>query len=490
MNISKSNFVLGCQCEKALWFYKYRPELKEISEETQETFNVGKSVGEVARDMFPGGTLVEYNIDTSIMTEQTADLMKNGEKVIYEAAFIFEDLIAICDVLVRTKKGYKVYEVKSSTSMKDPYYIDTAFQYYVLARAGIKVEGIYLVHINNQYVRNGDLNLSDLFVINDVTGEAIASTRLIEEKLQCLRSVLKSKSEPDMDIGLYCTAPYECFFINHCWEHIPENSVFELSGLQSKKKFELYSKGLISFENLIENKYPLSDKHYKQVNAALKNEEYINPTAISRFLDTLTYPLYFLDFETYMQAIPQADGIRPYEQIPFQYSVHYILKEGGEVFHIDFLGKEGTNTKRELALNLIKDIPSDVCVIAYNATFEKTRIKELAESFPDLSDHLMRIRDNIKDLMVPFKDMHYYTKDMCGSHSLKYVLPALFQDDPDLDYNALDIKDGTMAMGAFAYLHLQEPEVIAKIRESLLEYCELDTYAMVKIIERLKSLAG
>ena len=206
-------------------------------------------------------------------------------------------------------------------------------------------------------------------------------------------------------------------------------------------------------------------------------------------MNTLYYPFYFLDFETFQQAIPKYDGISPYMQIPFQYSLHYIEKEEGKIEHKEFLAEVGKDPRRSLAERLVKDIPLNACVLAYNMKFEKMVIKQLAEMYEDLREDLMLIHENMKDLMIPFDERMYYTKEMEGSYSIKYVLPALFLDSPELDYHNLNIiHNGSEAMNAFAELDKKTREEQEIIRKSLLEYCKLDTLAMVKIWEKLKKI--
>ena len=217
-------------------------------------------------------------------------------------------------------------------------------------------------------------------------------------------------------------------------------------------------------------------------------EDFIDKDKIKEFLNTLSYPLYFLDFETYQMPIPLYDNVSPYEQISFQYSLHY-MNNDNHLLHKEFLADAGMDPRRELALRLIKDIPLNVCVLAYNMSFEKNVIKRLANIYPDLSNHLMNIHDNIKDLMIPFKNRYYYNKDMHGSYSIKYVLPALFPDDESLNYHNLDlIHNGSEAMNSFRALENMDKEESEYTRKRLLEYCKLDTYAMVKIYQKLKEV--
>ncbi len=212
--------------------------------------------------------------------------------------------------------------------------------------------------------------------------------------------------------------------------------------------------------------------------------------AIKKFLPTLSYPIYHLDFETFQQAVPEFIGCHPYEQIPFQYSLH-VEYEDGRLEHFAFLAKEGEDPRRALAEQLVKDIPMGVCSAAYNMSFEKTVLKHLAEEFPDLSGQLMDIHDNMHDLMIPFQKQYYYSKAMQGSYSIKYVLPALWPDDPELDYHNLEgVHNGSEASAAFADMANHTPEEIEQMRENLLKYCGLDTYAMVKVLKKLKEIAG
>jgi hypothetical protein len=219
----------------------------------------------------------------------------------------------------------------------------------------------------------------------------------------------------------------------------------------------------------------------------------IDAKKINVFLDTITFPLYFLDFETFMPAIPPFDGCRPYMQIPFQYSLHILKSPNTKLEHREFLAKEGTDPRRLLAEALYRDIPikehNQDCILAYNMGFEKGVIANLAKLFPDLSEQLLEIRSHIKDLMTPFQSQAYYRREFEGSYSIKAVLPGLFPDDPELNYHNLElIQNGSDAMTAFLGLEKKSPKEIAAIRRALLSYCCLDTLAMVKIWEYLKGL--
>lgn len=229
-------------------------------------------------------------------------------------------------------------------------------------------------------------------------------------------------------------------------------------------------------------------KQQRQMLFAMEDKEtYVESENIRDFLNQLFYPLYFLDFETMQPVIPLFEGTKPYQQIPFQYSLHYIEKDGGSLLHKEFLAESGTNPLRDIAEALCRDIPTNVCVTAYNKAFECTRLKELAKMFPDLKEHLLNIEEHIVDLLVPFQSGYYYNRAMGGSFSIKSVLPAIFPNDPELDYHSLEgVHNGSEAMTIFPKIKDMPKAKQKKARKNLLKYCELDTYAMVKVWEELE----
>jgi hypothetical protein len=381
----------------------------------------------------------------------------------------------------------QLIEVKSSTEIHDIYYDDMAYQYYVLSNAGFPVESVWNMHINNEYVRHGELNLKELFILEDCTDKILEMQDEISNRLDSMEAYLQQENEPGKELDICCEKPYECAYKKYCHRNIAEPSVFSIHRLAAKKKYELYHQGIVSYEDIVREQPQLSEKQYQQVYAAYENlPPKVDQEKIQEFLNSLSYPLYHLDFETYQQAIPQFDGVKPYMQIPFQYSLHVQQSAGAQPEHYEFLGKEGTDPRRALAEQLCAQIPMDVCSLAYNMSFEKTVIKNLAQLYPDLSEHLMNIHDNMHDLMVPFQQQAYYCKELQGSYSIKWVLPALCRGDPELDYHALEgVHNGSEAMAAFADLPKHTEKEIAKIRANLLAYCRLDTLAMVKILETL-----
>jgi len=489
MHLSKSLYTRGLQCSKSLWLKKYKKDILTPPDASSEAiFNTGNEVGEFACKLFPNGVEIEFNPnDYDGMITTTQKYIHENFNTIYEASFKYDGIFVAVDILHITQNNeVKIYEVKSSTEVKDVYLHDASIQYYVLNGLGYTVKKVSIVHINNKYVKEDELEIEKLFTIADVTSEVLELQSDIPTYLKQFKVCLDDKeNEPLKDIGTHCSKPYDCDAIDYCWKDLPEYSIFNISRLATKKKFELYQKNIINFTDIPDiSKFSLSQQI--QIKSELTQKEIINTDAIKEFLDTLTYPLYHLDFETFQQAIPQWKGISPYMQIPFQYSLH-IEQQNQDLEHKEFLAKEGIDPRYELAKRLVTDIPNDVNVLAYNMGFEKGVIRKLADMFEEFKEHLMCIHDNCKDLMVPFQKKDYYTPSMKGSYSIKYVLPSLVPDMAkayrDLNY----VQNGGDAMQTYPRLATMENKnEVKKLREALLRYCELDTLAMVRILDTLK----
>ena len=490
---SKSKYCGLWQCPKIAWLRKYKPEEFAADDALEDKRKKGQEVGELAKSIF--GDYVDLTVmngdDLNIpeMIRRTKTEMEKGSPVICEAAFEWNGLYCAVDILKKEDEGWAIYEVKSSTKDdKAVYFADVAYQNYVLKNCGVNVCGSYLVVLNNEYVFDGELDISELFKITDVTQEAASQEMIIEPNLKKAEKILSSDEEPAIDLSMGCHDPYDCGFWNYCARELPKPSVFDLYRLSFKKKLEHYYRGVVSYEDLIAEQSITNEKHLRQMEYYLFDKgTYVDKDNLREFLDGLTYPLYFLDFETVRYAIPRYIGTRPYQQVAFQYSLHYIEHEGGDLKHKEFLAEPGTDPRRKLAEQLCEDIPMNVCVTAYNKSFECARIKEMAEAFPDLAGHLLNIESNIRDLADPFQSRWYYNKEMGGSFSIKSVLPALFPNDPELDYHALNgVHNGTEAMTIFPKMEGMTPEEQAETRKNLLAYCRLDTLAMVKVWEKLK----
>ncbi len=491
---SKSKYCGFWQCPKIAWLDRYKPEEREIDPSLQARFEAGDEVGDLAMGLF--GDFVEVtafkddgHLDLRQMIEATQAEMAAGTPVICEASFSYNGLYCAVDILKREGDSWAIYEVKSSShGDKQVYAADVAYQKYVLEHCGVTVTGTYLVHLNSEYVFDGELKLDEFFAIDDIAGTVAYEEESVEANIERARQVLASTEEPTIPLTVSCFEPYRCAFWNYCTRDLPSPSVFDIYRLGTIRKLGFYASGKVSFEDLLGDDGVTNEKQRRQIEHALtEREDHVDHEHIARFLEELTFPLYFLDFETVQPVIPRYIGTKPYSQVPFQYSLHIINSDGAPLEHREFLAESGTDPRRVLAEQLCADIPLDGTVIAYNMSFEQGRIRELAEIFPDLRDHLLGINSRMKDLLVPFSKGWYYNRAMGGSFSIKSVLPALFPNDPALDYSNLPgIHNGSEAMDAFPALECMPSDEREAVRQSLLKYCELDTYAMVKVWEKLR----
>jgi hypothetical protein len=488
--LSKSTFIRGVQCEKSLYLNKHARNLKdEISPEQMAVFSQGTNVGELAQGLFPGGVDCTpksyYNFQESV--EKTQAEIDKGTKVIYEAAFQFNGVLAALDILVMEDDGWHAYEVKSSTKVSETYEMDATIQYYAITNSGIDLKDISIVHINNQYTKDGPLDVNELFTVASVYDRVQELIVGIPNKVARFKNVLLENEAPSVDIGEHCDKPYGCDFSGHCWKHIPEYSIFNIANLRKPKKFDLYNRGVVNFED-VPNDFPLNDKQWMQVESERNQESFIDEKAIQEFLDELQYPIYHLDFETFATAVPAFDLSKPYQQLVFQYSLH-IEHENGDLEHKEYLAEaDGSDPRIAFIDRMLKDCGKTGSVLVYNRGFESGKIEDLIEFSPGHTTALQGIIDRIEDLMVPFRERWYYTPEMQGSYSIKKVLPALV---PELSYNTLEIKGGGVASSTFSQMIQGTFEGdLEETRKHLLAYCKMDTLAMVEILKRLKNIDG
>lgn len=486
--LSKSSFIRGVQCEKHLYLYKYHyTEMDQLSEMQKAIFKRGTDVGKLAQQLFPSGFDASPNsqFEYDKAVKLTQKLLNDKQKIIYEASFNFNDVLAVADIVVNEKSGLKIFEVKSSTSISETYIRDAALQYWVISNCGYKIKDFSIIYINNQYVRKGKLDIKELFVTESVLKLILPLQKWVEENVNQFKKVLAKKVIPKIDIGEHCYDPYTCGFYEYCRKHIPENSIFDLSGVHLTKKYDLYRSGIVKLQDITDD-IELPKNARLQVDIFKSKKELIDKKAIKEFLSDLNYPIYFMDFETFQPAVPMFDNSKPYMQIPFQYSLHYKKNKNGKIEHFEFLADAGNDPRIKFIENLLRVTKAEGDILTYNKSFETLRLKEIAEAFPKYKKEIEERISRIKDLMLPFQKKYYYTYKMQGSYSIKYVLPALI---PELSYENLEINEGGLASVAFESLYFETDLIrIAEIRHNLLEYCKLDTFAMVKLLEKLESL--
>ena len=491
--ISKSNFLSGTQCQKKLFFDKFRKDLIPEFDSSQEAiFDLGHDIGLLARQRFPLGkdATPESYLDFSKSLENTSEWIKKKVATIYEAAFSFDGVFAALDILHHENGKRWAIEVKSSTEVKDYHLTDASLQYWVMKKAGIKPDKFFIMHINNDYIKSGEINVKELFKLTDITKQVIENQAWVEEQINLLKEILEKKTEPKIEIGTHCNDPFNCQFQHHCWKHIPkENSVFELYSARGKD-WHFYQNGILDLKDIDDKSVKLNNRQQLQVNGAKKGESYIDKTSISTFLKDWSYPLFFLDFETLYNGIPQIDGTRPFQQVPFQFSLHILESPEGDVKHHEFLADptwfdEGSEKepRKELIKALMTCIGKKGSVVAYNASFEINVLRGLAESYPEESNFIEQLIGRFVDLLVPFRKAWYYLPKMGGSASIKSVLPAL---DPNFSYSDLEIGNGEDASNIF--LSMIKGKFVGDEkanRKALLAYCERDTLGMVILYQKL-----
>jgi len=499
ITLSKSLFIRGLQCPKALWLKKYKAEvLTPPDAHMMAVFETGNRVGEKACELFPGGKKVPYEgMGFEEKIAMTRRWMEEGVEVIYEATFAFDGILVMVDILKKGANGWEIYEVKSSTwnstkSVDDIslYVFDAAIQHYVLSGCGLDVARTSVVLINSDYVRGEKLDVHKLFAIVPVDDEVAVFLEEIPHYHENFVSVLMDREhEPDIEIGHHCKKPYLCDAMAYCWKvqrEIPDYSVFDLFALtKNSKALQLYKKGIVRVEDIPDD-FRLTENQALAVQAWKRQKAHIDREEIASFLQGLRYPIYHIDFETFQEAIPSYAGTRPFEQIPFQYSLH-IEYEDGRLEHKAFLAQEDSDPRKQLVAALIEDIPKDVMLMAFNASFEKMVLRNLAEAFSEYAAHLYALIENMVDLAYPFQKKHYYLPQMKGKYSIKIVLPLLAPDMAKAYEELTLVSNGADAMNTFPKLKEMDEKERAKYREALLKYCHLDTLAMVRVLEKLRN---
>ncbi|MDO8804682.1 MAG: DUF2779 domain-containing protein [Elusimicrobiota bacterium] len=484
--ISKSQFMMGRQCLKRLWLYNYRRDLKPpVSPVQQQVFDQGHAIGALAREYFTGGVLVDADFKhIPAALKHTAELVAGEAKVIFEGAFISSNVLVRCDILKRNSDGsWDLIEAKGSTAVKDEHLQDVAVQRYVLAGAGLKINKTFLMHIDGSFVKSGPIDAKKFFALGDITKETAAIAAEIGQDLERFMEALGSVEAPETGIGQHCSDPYDCEFRGHCWKGIPPHSIYDIPRLSWEKKNTLKAMGILLFRN-VPDSFDLSDGQKLALKVEKTGETLLNKKEIAKFVKKIKYPLYHIDFETIMPGLPLYDGSRPYQQVPFQVSLHVQAGPGAEPCHFEYLGDGKTDPRPGLIGFLLANIGPEGTLLAYNASFEAKRIEELARDFPASGGALSALIGRFEDLMQPFLERAYVHPACHGRFSLKKILPALI---PDMTYEGLPVANGGDAQ--LAYFNILSgklpPDEAEQLRKDLKVYCGQDTLAMVKILEHL-----
>jgi hypothetical protein len=484
-NISKSRFCVGLQCLRRLWWEIHEPDAPELKPDNrlQAIFDRGHRVGELARERFAGGTLIDFEPwQVGERIDATAAALRSGANVLFEASFAAGSVFAALDVLEKRKRGWTLVEVKATLDVKEQFLPDVAVQLYATRAAGVDVRGAELMHLNRDCTYP---DLNDLFVRDDVTDEVEALLPEIPRHVKNMRAALEGKL-PDIEPGEHCSLPYDCPFVARCHPELPEHHVSTLYRLRPQRRAEFDEAGFETIHDIPDD-VCLSDVAARQVRA-VKAGELVVEDGLGEALAAIEYPAAFLDFESINPAVPVWDGCRPYQHVPVQMSCH-VHGVRGRAEHHEHLAAGAGDPREALANAVVRACAGARSVVAYNAGFEAKCLEHLAEAVPRLRKPLRSIRERLVDLLPVVRD-HVYHPDFGGGFGLKAVLPALV---PELAYDDLDIADGDTASSALEALLLAPESMGAaereKLREDLLDYCERDTEALVALTEQLRTIA-
>ncbi len=481
--LSKTKYLNGLQCPRLIWITIHEPEtIPETDPVTQYILDQGHLIGELAKKLFPGG----FDISTDNFMgniSSTRDLVEE-RKPLFEAGILAGKLYSRVDILSPVgEEEWDIVEIKSSTSVKDVHINDIAFQHHCCNQSGLNIRKCYLALINNQYVRDGEIDPEGLFNIHDVTDQVEEVSVGIQDRIDSIMEVIGQETCPEMIIGPHCRDPYECS-LTDCWDHLPEHNIFTLY-YGGKKSFEMYNSGIVTIGEIPDD-YKLNNKQRIQQTCVASGEPHVDREAIHGFLSPLEYPLYYLDFETIGPAVPLFDGIRPYQDIPFQFSLHVVKDEYSQPEHFSFLARSTDDSRPALLAELKETIGNEGSILAYNKGFEEGILRDMAKAFPDYSDWVEQVCGRFVDLLAPFRNFDYYHPTQKGSASLKAVLPAI----TGRGYEDLDINDGQVASISFlsaTFGGMPEAER-AQVMENLEKYCGRDTEGMIWIIDKLTGL--
>jgi len=482
--LSKSRFVTGCQCHKLLWWTVHEPDAVELQPDKvlQDLFDQGRQVGEVARTRYPGGVLIDLPHDARAeRVAATRKALDEGAPAVFEATFIADNTYVAIDVLEKQGDGYRLTEVKSSTSQKDEHVPDVAVQARVAAACGVKITAADVLHLNKEF-RHPDSG--DLFARTDVTSPVAAFLPQVPDEIARQREMLAGPL-PDVPIGAQCFEPRECPFIGRCWPHGPEH-IGNLAGVGPKKTVAYLQRGITSISDLPRTE-KLNFTQKRQLKAMAQGRIVVEPTLAGE-LERFGGRLGFLDFETIIRAIPVWPGMAPWQQAAAQFSYHERQPDGSYT-HAAFLAEGPQDARPPLAAAMVRATANASRVVMYTS-FEKTRIRELQRAVPELATELAALEAKLIDLHPVVKNCVYHP-DFLGSFSLKDILTPLV---PELTYSDLVIVDGRVASVEIARLLFVADKIPRherdRVRQDLLNYCERDTWAMVKLVERLRELGG
>ncbi|MCE9519714.1 MAG: DUF2779 domain-containing protein [Verrucomicrobia bacterium] len=484
--LSKSKIIAFRQCPKRLWLDLHKPELCDDSA-SETVFKIGNQVGDIARTIYDSegtGVLIDIKaLGHGEALTRSAKLLAEGHSPVFEAGLKTEGALAYADVMLPDRSDdtlrWRMVEVKSSTSVKEYHHDDIAVQSHIAVSSGVRLSSVSLAHINTSFIYQGDSDYRGLLQEADLTEEALSRGDEVKQWIADAQVVAAMAEEPEVATGPHCTKPFTCGFCDYCNRDkvLPEFPLGSLPKLHIRKREQFESEGYADLRDVPDELLNAVQRRVKQ--CSVTGDAFFDADGAAADLSPFGFPAYFLDFETILFAVPIWKGTRPYQQITFQFSLHTLAKSG-QLAQTAFLDLSGNDPSEPFAKALISACGKKGPVFVYNATFETSRIRELAERFPDLADSLLAINARVVDLL-PIARNRYYHPSQQGSWSIKAVLPAVA---PELNYdNLTGVQDGGMAQEVFREAIQDETSAERKreIEQQLLAYCRLDTFAMVRL---------
>ncbi|BAU58720.1 DUF2779 domain-containing protein [Halorhodospira halochloris] len=486
--LSKSRFIAGWQCPLRLWYAVHHPELAPPPDDRQQAiFDRGHKIGELAQQRYLGGRLVaaDFRHIEAAIDETNALMAKPEVPVLYEPAILHRNVLTRVDILARFASGWDIIEVKSSTRAKEVFRVDLAVQYWILRGAGVPIDRAGLLLLNRDYVYpGGEYDLQSLFRFEELTEQCQARQGWVEEQVERFQAIVAGASPPAIEPGEQCTTPYTCPFTSHCWRDREQaaNPITLLPNLASSRVASLREKGIEAIEDLPPD-YRLTDVQQRVRQATLSGLSW-QSSGLKAALEKVSWPLFYLDFEAAMMALPPYAGMRPYDPVPFQYSCHIQRRPYGSLEHQEFLATEDGDPRTLLAESLLDTLGDSGSIIVYSG-YEQATINRLAQALPDQAGRLRALIPRLVDLLAIVRN-HYYHPDFRGSFSIKKVLPALVEG---MDYLDMEVADGEAAGRAWQQMLASEDTAEQeRLAAALRAYCRQDSLAMYRLREALMEL--
>ena len=490
-DLSKSQYCKGKNCLKAIWLYQHKREIADPPDESQQnTSDQGTEVGKLATQYFPGGAeITEDHTEPEKAIQKTQAVLKENAKAIFEAAFLYDEVLIRVDILRNNGDGsWDLIEVKSSNETKSEHHDDVAIQKWVLLNSGIKIKNTYLMHLNRKYIRQGNLDLKELFVLEKCDEVIKPNFDTVADTLNSIKKNLVLDEEPHQRIGSHCKKPHTCEFKSYCWKDDVTGSIHRL-GRIGKKRQALMEQGIQMIKDIPDD-FKLSPLQQIECNSIKNNNSHIQSKEVQKHLEELVYPLYYLDYESVGYAIPKYDGSWPHRHLITQYSLHVQKTPDSALEHYEFLHNEDSDPSKALVESLITNIkPDKGSMIVYHKAYERDKTKALADALPEFRERLENIIDRMWDLEVPFAKRWYWDPQFDGSSSIKNVLPVFA---PEFSYQDLEINKGNLAQSKYAEMIKLPKNSLEreKIRKDLLNYCQRDTLAMALVLSQLVKIIG